>query len=208
VWINVFIPFDLSGATVRVRRGPHAGKSAVDIGSTLLLTDQRAFSHDPRAASRMHSYVTIDLSAIEPVVTIAHRIGPATACHRRTGEVVGQSRPNGRGMTARVAERDPVVVSLDCATSVPIPDVPAALRELAYRGTITYRPADRALAVDLMVGLFPASEGYGSVNESAAAVVFRQVPLPMAAALAPVGARRRIRTAFTDGDGSGFFPEA
>ena len=207
VWINVFIPFDLSGATVRVRRGPHAGKSAVDIGSTLLLTDQRAFSHDPRAPSRMHSYVKIDLSAIEPVVTIAHRIGAATACNRRTGEVVGRSRPNGRGMTAQVTERDPVVVSLDCATSLPIPDVPAALRELAYRGTITYRPAERALAVDLMVGLFPASEGYGSVNESTAAVVFRQVPLPIAAALAPVGAPRRIRTAFADGDGSGFFPE-
>jgi hypothetical protein len=207
VWINLFIPFDLSGTTVPVRRGPHAGKSAVDIGSTLLLTDQRAFSHDPRAASRMHSYVTIDLSAVEPVVTIGHRVDPATACHRRTGAVLRQSRPSGRGMTARVASRDPVVVSLDCVASVPIPDVPAALRELAYRGTITYRPADRALAVDLMVGLFPATEGYGSVNQGAAAIVFRQAPLPVAAALAPVGPRRRIQTAFADGDGSGFFPE-
>lgn len=207
VWINVFVPFDLSGATVRMRRGPHAGRSALDVGSALLLTDQRSFSRDPRAASRMHSHVRIDLSAGEPVVTIRHRVDPATACHRRTGDVVGQSRPSGRGMTAQVTSRDPVVVSLDCVAGVPIPDVPPALRELAYRGTITYRLAERLLAVDLMVGMFPATEGYGSVNDGNGIVMFRQASLPVAAGDAPVGALRRIRSNFSDGDGSGFFPD-
>lgn len=202
----MFIPFDPPGAIVRVPDGPHAGKAALDIGSALLLTDQRAFSRDPRAASRMHSYVRLDLSAGEPVVTIAHRVDRTIACDRRTGAVVSESRASGRGMTAQVVSRDPVVVSLDCATVCPVPGVPAALRELAYRGTVTYRSADRALAVDLMVALFPATEGYGVVNEGAGVILFRQAPLPIAATYTCLGALRRIRTSFATGDGSGFFP--
>jgi hypothetical protein len=207
IWVNVFIPFDLSGSTVRVRRGPHAGKSALDIGSALLLTDQRAFSRNPDALSRMHSYVRLDVSAGEPVVTMRHRVDQAIACDRGTGEVVSRSRPSGRGMTARVVSRDPVVVSLDCATSFPVPGVPAALRELGYRGTITYRLAEWALAIDLMVGLFPATEGYGSVNEGNPAIIFRQASLPGPPARAPGGALRRIRATFVGRDGSGFFPD-
>ena len=56
--------------------------------------------------------------------------------------------------------------------------------------------------------LFPAAEGYGSVNDGAGVIIFRQAPLPIAASDAPGGARRRIRTIFTDDDGSGFFPRA
>ena len=206
VWINVFIPFDLPGSTVRVPRGPYAGKSAVDLGSVLLLTDQRSFSRDPRAASRMHSSVRVDLGGSEPVVTIAHRVDSLTRCQRETGEVAGQLYASRRGMTARVVSREPVVVTVDCATSVPSRDIPAALRELGYRGTITYRPADRALSVDLTVGLFPATEGYGCVDDGNGVIVFRQAPLPIEPIRAPVGAHRRIRNTFADGDGSGFFP--
>jgi hypothetical protein len=85
--------------------------------------------------------------------------------------------------------------------------VPAALRELGYRGTITYRLAEWALAIDLMVGLFPATEGYGSVNEGNPAIIFRQASLPGPPARAPGGALRRIRATFVERDGSGFFPD-
>jgi len=206
VWLNVFIPFDVSAATVPVPGGPHAGKSALDIGSALFLTDQRAFSRDPRATSRMHSHVGVDLSGNEPIVTITHRSDWTTACDRSTGEVVCRSRPSLRRMGAQVVSRDPVVVSLDCATSCPCPGAPPALNQLEYRGTITYRPAPRDLSLDLMVGLFPATEGYGSVNDGAGAIIFRQAPLPIAASYAPSGARRRIRTTFAEGDDTGFFP--
>lgn len=206
VWLNVFIPFDVSGATVTVLDGPHAGKTALDLGSVLLLTDQRAFSRDLGAASRMHSHVGLDLSGSEPAVTIRHRADWAITCDRQTGEVVCRSRPSVRRMGAQVVSRDPVVVALDCATGCPCPGVPHALNELEYRGTISYRPATRELSVDLMVGLFPAAEGYGSVNDEAGAIIFRQAPLPIAASRAPGGARRRIRSAFADGDGTGFFP--
>jgi hypothetical protein len=208
VWLNVFIPFDLSGATVRVGRGPHAGKTALDIGSALLLTDQRAFSREPGATSRMQSHVSVDLSRSEPVVTITHRCDWTIVCDPRTGEVVCRSRPSARQMGAQVVSRDPVVVRLDCATDSPCSGAPPALNQFAYRGTITYRPAARDLSLDLMVGLFPAAEGYRSLNGGAGAIIFHQAPLPIAAADAPIGARRRIRTTFADGDGSGFFPGA
>ena len=207
VWLNVFIPFDVPGPTVPVRRGPHAGKWALDIGSSVLLTDQRSFSRDPRAASRMHSRVAVDLAVDEPVVTIRHRGDWAITCDRDTGEVVCRSRPRLERMTARVASRTPVGVSLDCATTCPCPGAPPALDRLEYRGTIRYDPAGPVLSVDLMVGLFPAIEGYASVNGGAGVVMFHQAPLPIAGSAA-VGARRRIRTAFARGDGSGFFESA
>ena len=208
VWLNVFVPFDVSGATVPVRRGPHAGKWALDIGSSVLLTDQRSFSRDRHAASRMHSRVAVDLAGGEPVVTISHRGDWVITCDRDTGEVVCRSRPRLGRMTARIVSRTPVVVSLDCATTCPCPGAPPALDRLEYRGTIRYDPAGPVLSVDLMVGLFPAIEGYASVNGGAGAIVFHQAPLPIAESSAPVGARRRIRTSFSRGDGSGFFESA
>jgi hypothetical protein len=72
VWLNVFIPWDVSGMTLTVPAGPHTGKTALD-GAALLLTDQRAFSNDRWANSRMHSCVTIDVAGREPAVTVTHR---------------------------------------------------------------------------------------------------------------------------------------
>ena len=206
VWLNVFIPAHVLGATVTVHGGPYAGRTALDLGSVLLLTDQRAFSRDPGAASRMHSHVAIEVSGREPVVTIRHRADRAITCDRSTGEEICRARTSVRRMGARVVSRDPMVVTLDCATSCPCPGVPHGLATLEYRGTITYRPALRALSVDLMVGQFPATEGYASVNDEAGAILFRQAPLPIEVSRAPGGAHRRIRSAFTDGDSSGFFP--
>ncbi|MCI4348490.1 MAG: hypothetical protein L3J97_07740 [Thermoplasmata archaeon] len=204
VWLNVFVPFDINGAVVMVPAGPHAGKTALELGSTLLLTDQRAFSTDPRATSRMQSYVRIDLVEGEPIVSLTHRSDWAIVCDRERGEVVCRSRASTRRMVARVVSTDPVVVSLDCATSTSCPGAPPSLDEFEYRGTITYRPAARELSLDLMVALCPATEGYGAVNGGPGTIMFRQAPLPIAAWQAPRGARRRIHTVLAGHDGDGF----
>src|SRR5713226_6722888 len=115
-WLNVFIPFDIAGMAVTVPAGPHAGKMALDGGSTLMLTDQRAFSKDPRASSRMHSHVKLDLFGREPTVTVSHRSDWTITCDRERGDVVCRSRSSTRRMAAQVVSSDPVVVSLDCAT--------------------------------------------------------------------------------------------
>jgi hypothetical protein len=202
VWLNVFVPFNLESAIVTVPAGPHAGKTALDLGSTLLLTDQRAFSADPRATSRMQSCVTIDLGGGEPVVSVAHRCDWAIACDRERGEIVCRSRASTRRMVAQVVTTDPVVVSLDCATAAPCPGIPAPLDELEYRGRITYRPAARELSIDLMVALCPATEGYVALDGEPGIILFHQAPLPLTARLPP-GARRRIRTVMADLDRAG-----
>jgi len=204
IWLNVFVPFDINGAVVTVPAGPHAGKTAVDLGSALLLTDQRAFSTDPRATSRMQSYAKIDLGEGEPIVSVTHRSDWAVVCDRERGEVVCRSRAGTRRMVARIVSTDPVVISLDCATSAPCPGAPPSLDEFEYRGTITYRPGARELSLDLMVALCPATEGYGAVNDGPGIILFRQAPLPTAAWQAPRGARRRIHTVLADRDGGGF----
>jgi hypothetical protein len=198
VWVNVFIPWDISGMTVTVPAGPHAGKTALD-GTALLLTDQRAFSNNPKASSRMHSCVTIDLSGSEPCVTVTHRCDWAITCDREEGEVVCRARADTRRMTASLVSMDPVHVRLECAASHPCPGVLPALKELEYRGTVLYRRDSRALSIDLMVGLFPAFEGYGAINDGPAIVLFRQAP-PAGIAASPSarGAHRRIRTVVDD----------
>jgi hypothetical protein len=90
-----------------------------------------------------------------------------------------------------------------------MPGSSTLLQELEYRGMIMYRPAARELSIDLMVGLFTASEGCGSVNGAVGTIMFRQAPLPsIAASHAARGVHRRIRTVLADhgGDGDEFPP--
>jgi hypothetical protein len=83
--------------------------------------------------------------------------------------------------------------------TVHCPQVLPALEELEYRGTVTYRPSVPELSIDLMVGLFPASEGYGAINDGPATILFRQAPpAGIAASSSAAAARRRIRTVVDD----------
>src|SRR5205807_8447836 len=100
-----------------------------------------------------------------------------------------------RRMTASFVSVDPVLVRLECAASHPCPGVLPALEELEFRGTVVYRPNLGELSIDLMVGLFPAFEGYGAINDGPATILFRQAPpAGIAASPAARGAHRRIRT--------------
>jgi len=198
VWLNVFIPWDIPGITVRVPSGPHAGKTALD-AHTLLLTDQRAFSDDPRASSRMHSCVTIDLAGSEPAVAATHRCDWMITCDRERGKVTCRARASTEQMVASVVSLDPVVVRLGCATRHPCPAPLPALEELAYRGTVILRPNIRELSIDFMVGLFPAFEGYAAIDGRRATILFRQAPpAGIVTSHAARGAQRRIRTLVVD----------
>src|SRR5215470_20228046 len=106
-WLNAFVPRDVSGMTVTRPRGPHAGKTALE-GRARLLTDQRAFSRDQDATSRMHTRVTIALQEPEPVVTVTHRADWAITCDREEGEVTCRARADIRRMTSSVLSLAPV----------------------------------------------------------------------------------------------------
>src|SRR5438309_12117762 len=98
VWLNAFVPWDISGLTATVPDGPHAGKTAIADSTLFHLTDQRAFSNDPLASSRMHSRVSIDLAGSEPAVTVTHRCDWAISCNREGGEIVCRARASTRRM--------------------------------------------------------------------------------------------------------------
>jgi hypothetical protein len=143
----------------------------------------------------MHSCVTLDLAASEPAISVTHRCDWAITCDREGGAVICRAQADTRRMTASVVSVDPLLVQLECASTHPCPGVVPALQELEYRGTLTYRAARQELFVDFMVGLFPAFEGYVSINDGSATILFRQAPPPgIAASSSARGARRRIRT--------------
>ena len=63
LWLNAFIPVDLEGAE-GVRAGPNAGKTMLPMPGPVdvwFLTDQRGFSAEPTAHSRMHSEIELAL---------------------------------------------------------------------------------------------------------------------------------------------------
>lgn len=206
VWINAFLPRDITGLTTTLRDGPCAGKTAVE-GPAFYVTDQRGFSTERRAACRMHSCVTVDFRAAVPLVGQAHRCDPTVMCARGAEAAPRGARASTARMTGVVASLAPLVrVRLDAVASHPFAALTPAGADIAYHGDIVVDAAARAVRVDLMVQLFPAFEGYASINDGPAGVLFRQAPVPGASQLRlPPGAHRRIRSTLHDGDGDGRF---
>ena len=90
-WLNTFIPRDIFGATTMLREGEYRGLTVLS-AAPCYLTDQRNFSNDLRASSRMHSLVKVDLTASEPVLTQHHRCDDLIECDPVSGEVLRKRR--------------------------------------------------------------------------------------------------------------------
>jgi hypothetical protein len=104
VWINAFIPFEVSGYTRMLDHGRHAGRTAVPLPGPAriiplnwkdwdagYLTDQRSFSSEISASCRMQSAVEFTL---EPTLTVAakmHRSSGTTEVDMETGEQLGHA---------------------------------------------------------------------------------------------------------------------
>ena len=71
IWINAFIPKDLPGYTETVLKGPYSGETMVhgpiESINDCFLTDQRTFSSQIDASSRLHSQIEIDLATLTEV---------------------------------------------------------------------------------------------------------------------------------------------
>ena len=205
VWINAFLPRDLPGRTATLRDGPCAGKTAI-MGPVYYLTDQRGFSHDRRASARMQSCLTVDFTGAAPAVAQRHRCDPTIMCEP-LGSVPQQARSSTSRMRAVASSLTPtVVIRLDAVTSHPFPTLTPVARDIAYRGDIVVDRATRMVRVDLMVQLFPAFEGYASINQGPAAILFHHAPPPGVTELRLLDVpQRRIRGGLYDSDGDGVF---
>jgi len=88
-WINAFIPRDITGYTLAVPGGPHRGKTMIpgpNLASDCFLTDQRTFSNDIHAKSRMHAEMKVDFTTPTPTLTQWHNCDYTTECDCEDGD--------------------------------------------------------------------------------------------------------------------------
>jgi hypothetical protein len=182
-----------------MREGEYRGLTALS-AVPCYLTDQRSFSNDLRAQSRMHSSVKVDLAASEPVLTQRHRCDHLIECDPVSGAVLGQRPGSTSKMNFTLLESDPaILIRMDCKYSDPVVPPAHAVGEIEYKGTIEIDSAARYVGIDLMICLFPAFEGYAAINDGPGAILFRHSPPAGILALGPPrGANRRIRSRLND----------
>jgi hypothetical protein len=189
-----------------LNQGEYKGLT-VFTASPSYLTDQRNFSNDRRAPSRMQSMATINFTDSTAVLTQEHRCDDLIECDLASGDVRGRSRSRMSEMKFVLAATDPnVLIRMDCKYSDLFGPPAHGIGEIEYKGTIKINSAARTVDVDLMIGLFPAFEGYAAFEGGNPLILFRHAPAAGILALPlPKGANRRIRSRLEDRDGNGTF---
>lgn len=180
VWLNAFIPREVPGKTSEAA-GPNAGRTMlhgpIPGVSDCFLTDDRDFSDDPSASSRMHSEIEIDLSGPTELFQW-HDCHPTVEIDCEDGEVECLQQADTSRMQFTDLRGDPgslVHVDLVAAANNPCftgsPDIDCS-------GTITINVQARTVAFDGVIDAFPAFEMYASVDDGPALALFRTLPLP------------------------------
>ena len=160
------------------------------------LTDQRNFSNDLHAPSRMQSWVKVDLTASPPVLTHHHRCDDLIQCDPASGDVLRKQRVGTSKMKFSLASTTPtILIQMDCRYGNSIARAGHGIGEIEYRGTIEIVPEAARFEIDIMICLFPAFEAYAVINDGPSAILFRHAPPAGILSLGPPrGANRRIRS--------------
>jgi hypothetical protein len=193
-WLNAFIPRDVVGATAMLHDGEYKGLTALS-GPPCYLTDQRDFSNDPRARSRMHSLVEINLDG-EANLTQLHRCDDLIECDPVNGDLLRKARASTSKMSFRLVATVPIIlIRMECRYLDLLYRPGFGIDEIEYSGTIQIDPAACTIDIDLMICLFPGFEGYAAIDDCPSAILFRHAPPPGILGLGPPrGANRRIRS--------------
>src|SRR5688500_16265020 len=126
----------MSGATAILDQGEFRGLSILS-KAPCYLTDQRNFSNEPRASSRMHSLVKVDLTASEPVLAQQHRCDDLIECDLLSGEVLNKQRIGASKMTFSLEATTPtILIQMDCRYGDSIPRAGHGIGETEYKGKI------------------------------------------------------------------------
>jgi hypothetical protein len=95
---------------------------------------------------------------------------------------------------------------MDCVASNPCTSAAWAFSDIEYKGAIAINREKRSIAINLMIGVFPAYEGYAAINNGIGAILFRQIPpAGIKTMYVPPRANRPIRSQLEDRDGDGVF---
>jgi hypothetical protein len=182
IWINAFIPRTISGYTRPVPKGIHAGKTMIPGPfpvSDCFLTDQRDFSNDIRAKSRMHSEVKVDFTGSRATIKQWHNCDWTTECDCEDGDVECHKKgSNGRMNLQLLPASTPrlAVISVNCAASNPCAPISRLFGDIDYNGTFTVDQAARSVTFKGKIDKFPAFESYVAANDGRGIAIFKESP--------------------------------
>jgi hypothetical protein len=183
------LPKDVSaitlGLTIPVPRNP--GKTMVKgplPTSDCFLTDNRTFSPQIDASSRMHSEIEISISGgstsggtAAQITRQQHRSDKTTEIDCEDGDIEGTAHGN----TSRMrfsnlrSTGSKFQVSIEGAANHPlVTDSP----DIDYKGEFIVDLASRTITFDGYVDEFPAFEAYASINNGSAIQIFLILPQP------------------------------
>jgi len=182
IWINAFIPRNISGYTRRVPAGIHAGKTMIPGPNPLsdcFLTDQRDFSNHIHAKSRMHSEVEVDFTGSRATITQWHNCDFTTECDCEDGDVECHEQGSTSRMKFQLLPASTprlAVISVKCASSNPCAPISRLFGDIDYNGTLTVDHAARSVKFEGKIDQFPAFEAYATINAGAGVTLFRESP--------------------------------
>lgn len=186
LWLNAFIPRDIPDQTKIVPGdGEHGGKTMLPSPPPIaeyFLTDQRFFSSDIHASSRMHSEIEIDVTTGN-ILYEFHRCTESTRVDPKDGSQLCHESADTSGMKFHnfLISEGKDIFQFDvkgstknaCFKVVNLQISP----NLDYEGTITIALKDNrrkaGISFEGMVEPYPAFEMYVSVNDGDPQVVFQ-----------------------------------
>jgi hypothetical protein len=201
VWLKAFIPRNADGTTT-VPAGQHAGETMLTTGPVdrCFLTDERGFSDDIDAHSRMHSEIEIDLRT-RRIVRELHKCYETIEVDCETGEVTCVDSADTAGMTwenFQASGEGAITIDLSGSTHNPcmkVANVPVS-PNLDYNGTLTVVLVEGGVSVSFngSIETYPAFEMYASVNDGTPTTLFREDIAPGANLLSLTGPPGRAIT--------------
>ena len=180
--MNAFIPRDVPSYTRLVPAGPNQGLTMIPgpfPTSDCFLTDQRSFSDQIDAKSRMHCEAKIDLLGRTPALIQHHVCGLTTECDCEDGEVECADRGHTRNMKFKlnVDQRgDGLTLSLVANAWNPCSPSSRVGGEIDMQAIIKIDLRERTLRFTGVVDSFPAFEAYATINDGAGVTIFTKAP--------------------------------
>jgi hypothetical protein len=180
IWINAFIPKFVEGIT-QVRPG-HPNETVVHglaVIGDCFATDNRTFSTDINASSRMHSEIKLDLSGVVPgVLEYKHRCDESIEYDCEDGDEEGRAKAAPDRMKWSLASgRTDGLVQLTYRGAASNPLVTGS-SDIDMYGTVLIEPSKRELRFVGGIDDFPAFEMYCRADDGPILTVFRAGPVP------------------------------
>jgi hypothetical protein len=210
VWVNAFIPKNVSGYTKTVPAGPYKDSTMIPgpfTWSDCFLTDQRGFSNHIHAKSRMHCEARLELRDSTAKLTQWHNCDWTTECDCETGEQECRKKGDTSDMEYTLSRAGSILIlSLQANAWNPCSPSSSVGGEIDMSATIKIDPSAKTLSCTARVDSFPAFEAYATINDGEGVQIFRRSPPPGNTVMdLPGTATTTIKTVTLIDPGSGAF---